>query len=262
MPRISLIAWLAVLLFTIAPQLQARTVYRCVRAGTVSLATAPEPGSRCVARQIDDNPAVTPNLWGDMGAFSGTLYERQQDGKTVYGTRKLPGSVKVLGFTVKTPPGEPAHAGLGAVGKPRLDRHAAQFKAAAKATGVDDAWLRAIAHAESGFDAAAVSPKGAQGVMQLMPQTAREYGVVDPFSSAQSIDAGARVLKSLMRRYRGDLTLVAAAYNAGIGTVTRYGGVPPYAETQAYLAKVMALHARYREALGGKAPVAAMKPAQ
>lgn len=257
------LALLALLLLAVPPGAQARKVYRCVQADTVSLSTAPEPGSRCVANEIDDNAAAVPNLWGAMGVFSGTLYERQQDGKTVYGTRKLPGAVKVLGFTVKTPPGEPAHVGLGKVGKPRLDRHAAQFKAAAKATGVDDAWLRAIAHAESGFDAGAVSPKGAQGVMQLMPQTAKEYGVVDPFSSAQSIGAGARFLKSLMRRYKGDLTLVAAAYNAGIGTVARYGGVPPYAETQAYLAKVLALHARYREALGGKpAAAAALKAAQ
>ena len=253
---------LLLLLLAAVPQAQARTVYRCVQGGTVSLSTAPEPGSRCVAKEVDDNAAAVPNLWGAMGVFSGTLYERQQDGRTVYGTRKLPGAVKVLGFTVKTPPGEPAHVGLGKVGKPRLDRHAAQFRAAAKATGVDDAWLRAIAHAESDFDADAVSPKGAQGVMQLMPQTAREYGVVDPFSSAQSIGAGARFLKSLMKRYRGDLTLVAAAYNAGIGTVTRYGGVPPYAETRAYLVKVLALHARYREALGGKPAVVTLKAAQ
>ena len=250
------------LLLAFVPQAQARTVYRCVQGGTVSLSTAPEPGSRCVAKEIDDNAAAVPNLWGAMGVFSGTLYERQQDGRTVYGTRKLPGAVKVLGFTVKTPPGEPAHVGLGKVGKPLLDRHAAQFRAAAKATGVDDAWLRAIAHAESDFNANAVSPKGAQGVMQLMPQTAREYGVVDPFSSAQSIGAGARFLKSLTKRYRGDMTLVAAAYNAGIGTVTRYGGVPPYEETRAYLAKVLALHARYREALGGRPAVVTLKAAQ
>jgi hypothetical protein len=250
-------AVLTLLLFAVSPQAQARKVYRCVQSGTVSLSTAPEPGSRCETKEIDDNAATLPNLWGSMGVFSGTLYERQQDGKTVYGTRKLPGSVKVLAFTVKTPPGEPAHAGLGKVGKPQLNRHAAQFKAAAKATGVDDAWLRAIAHAESGFDATAQSPKGAQGVMQLMPKTAKEYGVVDPFSSSESIGAGARFLKSLAKRYKGDMTLVAAAYNAGIGTVARYGGVPPYAETQAYLAKVLALHARYREALGGR-PAASM----
>ncbi|NUO78141.1 MAG: lytic transglycosylase domain-containing protein [Lysobacter sp.] len=239
---------------------QARKVYRCVgRDGTVSLATAPEPGSRCEAREFDDNVAKVPNLWGSMGVINGTLYERQQDGQTVYSTRNLPGSTKVLSFTVETPPGEPAHTGLGQVGKPQLDKYAAQFRSAAKATGVDDAWLRAIAHAESGFNAAAVSPKGAQGVMQLMPATAKEYGVADPFSAEDSINGGARHLKQLIRRYKGDLTLVAAAYNAGIGVVTRYGGVPPYRETQAYIAKVQALHENYRAALAPKPKRAAKK---
>ncbi len=229
---------------------QARTVYRCVRDGTVSLATAPEPGSKCVAKQIDDNAVQTPNLWGEMGVFSGTLYEREQDGALVYSTRNLPGSRVYLKFTVRTPPGEQAHAGLGTVGKPRLDRHAKLFKAAAKATGVEDAWLRAIAHAESDFDPDAVSPKGAQGVMQLMPEVAAEYGVSDPFAPEQSIDAGARYMRSLLRRYQGDRTLAAAAYNAGIGTVARYGGVPPYEETRVYIEKVQSLYARYREAMG------------
>ncbi|MBU8975787.1 MULTISPECIES: lytic transglycosylase domain-containing protein [unclassified Lysobacter] len=231
-------------------QAQARTVYRCVRDGTVSLSTAPEPGSRCTPKQIDDNAAAVPNLFGTGEAVSGVLYERMQDGKPVYGTRKLPGAVKVLSFTVPAPPGEPAHEGLGRLGPPRLDRYPKQFRAAAKATGVDEAWLRAIAHAESDFDAAAVSPKGAQGVMQLMPETGREYGVTDPFSYEQSIMAGARHLRALMRRYGNDMTMVAAAYNAGIGAVTRYGGVPPYAETQAYVVKVRTLHGRYRDALG------------
>lgn len=235
-----------------ASSAQARTVYRCVRDGTVSLATLPEPGSKCVAKQIDDNAVQTPNLWGDMGVFSGTLYERDQDGALAYSTRNLPGSRVFLKFTVRTPPGEPAHEGLGHIGRPMLGMHAKQFKAAARATGVDDAWLRAIAHAESGFDADAVSPKGALGVMQLMPEVAEEYGVSDPFSAQQSIDAGARHMKLLLRRYKGDRTLAAAAYNAGIGTVTRYKGVPPYAETQAYIAKVMALYAAYREAMGFK----------
>lgn len=226
----------------------ARTVYRCVRGGVVSLATAPEPGSRCSAREVDDN-AVTVNLWGSMGVVSGTLYERQQDGRTVYSTRKLPGSTRVLSFTVQTPPGEPAHAGLGRVGRPRLDAHAAQFRASARRTGVDEAWLRAIAHAESGFDARAVSPKGAQGVMQLMPATARAYGVRDPFSPAQSIDAGAHHLRALLKRYRDDGVLAVAAYNAGIGAVARHRGVPPYAETRDYIAKVQALQSAYAAAL-------------
>jgi hypothetical protein len=245
------------LLLALAWPAQARTVYRCLRDGTVSLATAPEPGSRCKAREFADDAVKLPNLWGSLGVVSGSLYERQQDGKTVYSTRNLPGSVKVLSFTVQTPPGEPAHAGLGAVGKPRLDRHAKQFQLAARRTGLDDAWLRAIAHAESGFDEKALSPKGAQGVMQLMPQTAREYGVSRPYDAAQSIDAGARLLRTLLRRYHGDLTLAAAAYNAGVGAVTRYGGVPPYRETQDYIAKVQALHLRYRQALAMAAPARA-----
>ena len=231
---------------------EARTVYRCVQNNTVSLATAPEPGSKCTPQQIDDNAVQAPNLWGNMGVFSGTLYEREQDGKLVYSTRNLPGSRVFLKFTVSTPPGEPAHEGLGKVGPPQLNRHAKQFKAAARATGVDDAWLRAIAHAESGFDAGAVSPKGAQGVMQLMPDTATELGVSDPLSAEQSINGGARYLKALLVRYKGDRTLATAAYNAGIGAVTRYKGVPPYAETLAYVEKVSTLYVRYREAMGFK----------
>ena len=213
----------------------ARTVYRCVRDGTVSLSTAPEPGSKCVAKHIDDDAAKVPNLWGNLGVVQGTLYERQQDGKTVYGTRKLPGATPVFAFTVQTPPGSPAHVGLGRLGPPQ--------------TGVEDAMLRAFAHAESGFDPKATSKKGAQGVMQLMPEVAREYAVADPYSAAQSIDGGARHLKQLLRRYKGDLDLVAAAYNAGIGTVAQYQGVPPYRETIEYVAKVQALYERYRAAM-------------
>lgn len=248
-------ACLGVLLLMLAASVQARTVYRCVRDGTVSLATAPEPGSRCVAKHIDDDAVKLPNLWGALGVVNGTLYERQQDGRVVYSTRELPGSVKVLSFTVETPPGEPAHVGLGRIGTPRLDRFAAQFRAAASKNGIDDAWLRAIAHAESGFDARALSPKGAQGVMQLMPETARAYGVQDAYSPVQSIDAGARHLRVLLQRYRGDLTLAAAAYNAGVGAVGRYGGIPPYRETRVYVAKVQALHARYRAAMAPPAIV-------
>jgi len=227
----------------------ARTVYRCVRGNTVSLATAPEPGSKCVAKQIDDNAAKVPNLWGDLGAINGTLYERQQDGKTVYSTRNLPGSKPVLKFFVQTPPGSPAHEGLGKVSKPRLDVYAKEFKSAAKKTKVDDAFLRAIAHAESGFDERATSPKGAQGVMQLMPGTAHELGVADPYAHEQSISAGARLLQRLLALYKGDYSRAAAAYNAGVGAVAKYGGIPPYRETVDYVQKVTALHAAYRAAM-------------
>ena len=119
----------------------ARTVYRCVRDGTVSLSTAPEPGSKCVAKHIDDDAAKVPNLWGNLGVVQGTLYERQQDGRTVYGTRKLPGATPVFAFTVQTPPGSPAHVGLGRLGPPQLKAFNAEFRAAAKKTGVEDAML-------------------------------------------------------------------------------------------------------------------------
>lgn len=242
----------AILWLACAGVAQARTVYRCVRDGTVSLSTAPEPGSRCEAKTIDDDAGKVPNLWGELGVFSGTLYEREQDGKLVYGTRRLPGARKFLAFTVATPAASPAHAGLGRLGKPRLDMHAREFRDAAKARKLDDALLRAIAHAESGFDANAVSPKGAQGIMQLMPAVQREYEVIDPFSPKQSIEAGATLLRDLLRRYKGDVELAVAAYNAGVGTVTKYGGPPPYAETREYVAKVQTLHARYRAAMGLK----------
>jgi hypothetical protein len=231
-----------------APVAHARTVYRCVQGGTTSLATAPEPGSRCTAITYADDAAKLPNLWGANGRQRGTLYQREQDGRTVYSTRNLPGSTPVLAFTV-TPPDSPAHAGLGAVGKAQPEVHSPLFKAAAKANRIDDAWLRAIAHVESGFSAGAVSPKGAQGVMQLMPATARQMRVRDPFSPAQSIDGGARYLGELLRRFHGDYRLAAAAYNAGPGAVVRYGGVPPYAETQAYVEKVELLRSRYASAL-------------
>lgn len=253
---------LIVMALALAPAAHSRTVYRCVRDGTVSLATAPEPGSQCFAKQLDDNAAALPNLWGAMGMFHGTLYQREQDGKIVYSTRNLPGSTKLLAFTVATPPGSPAHVGLGKIGAPRPGEFRKEFKAAAKATGVDEAWLHAIAHAESAYDANAVSDKGAKGVMQLMPEVIGDYGVKDPFSAKQSIMAGALLLKSLQTRYESDLTLVAAAYNAGVGAVTQYNGVPPYIETQEYVTKVQTLYARYRTAMGLKPLPSQLQPAQ
>jgi hypothetical protein len=240
----------------------ARTVYRCLRDGTVSLSTAPEPGSKCTANELDDNAATVPNLWGALGVFHGTLYKREQDGQIVYGTRNLPGSTKVLNFTVATPANSPAHAGLGKVGVPQLGVYRSEFRAAARATGLDEAWLRAIAHAESYFAADAVSSKGAKGVMQLMPDVIGDYGVKDAFSPKQSIVAGAKYLKALEAEYGGDRLLAAAAYNAGPGAVAQYGGVPPYVETQEYVAKVGALYARYREALGLAPRTLELKPAQ
>jgi hypothetical protein len=245
-----LVAFSVALLLAGAPAAaHARTIYRCTQGGTVSLASAPEPGSKCVAQHVDDDAAKLPNLWGMNGAQKGTLYERMQDGRMVYSTRNLPGSTPVMGFAVTPPKGSYAHAGMGRVGKPQVGEHAAEFVAAARASHVEDAWLRAIAHAESGFRENAVSPKGAQGVMQLMPATAKQYRVKDPFSAAESIRGGAALLADLLQRYKGNHELAAAAYNAGVAAVSKYGGVPPYAETQAYVQKVDALYHAYQAAL-------------
>ena len=240
----------------------ARTVWRCLRDGSVSLSTAPEPGSQCTAKTLDDASPSVPNLWGALGVFQGTLYRREQDGKAVYGTRNLPGSVKVQQFTVATPPSSPAHAGFGKIGAPQLDAYRREFASASKNTGLDEAWLRTIAHVESAFAADAISTKGAKGVMQLMPNVIGDYRVVDPFSPQQSILAGAKYLKMLEMRYEGDRVLAAAAYNAGPEAVAQYGGVPPYAETREYVAKIDTLYARYRKAMGLAPRSMALVPAR
>ena len=240
----------SMVLTMISVDADARTVWRCVRDGTVSVATAPEPGSQCTAKTLDDNSPLVPNLWGAMGVFHGTLYRREQDGKIIYSTRNLPGSTSMQEFTVATPAESPAHVGFGKIGKPQLGIYRREFASAASKTGIDEAWLRAIAHAESYYMADAVSTKGAKGVMQLMPDVIGDYGVADPFSPKQSILAGAKYLKTLEASYEGDRILTAAAYNAGPGAVAQYSGVPPYAETREYVAKVSALYMSYRKAMG------------
>jgi len=108
----------------------------------------------------------------------------------------------------------------------------------ARDNGVDPTLVKAVALVESGFNARARSSKGAQGLMQLMPQTAAQYGVTNIHDPYQNLTAGAKHLRELLDRYEGDVTLALAAYNAGSGAVTRYGGVPAYAETRDYVKKV------------------------
>ena len=115
------------------------------------------------------------------------------------------------------------------------------FERASMATGVPVNLLKAVAKTESDFNPNCVSHAGAMGVMQLMPCNVEEYGVTDPFDAEQNIMAGAQQLADLSRRYDGDLTLTRAAYNAGSGNVAKYGGVPPFKETQNYIRKVTAL---------------------
>ena len=129
-----------------------------------------------------------------------------------------------------------------------LSQYGELIEAAARKHGLDRHLVRAVIHTESAFNPRAVSPKGARGLMQLMPATARSLGVRDSFHPAENIGGGVRFLAYLNRKFGGNVRLALAAYNAGEDRVRRYGGIPPYAETRAYVDRVLALRARYAAA--------------
>lgn len=114
-------------------------------------------------------------------------------------------------------------------------------------TGVDEALIRSVIHAESAYQRDARSRVGAEGLMQLMPATARRFGVTNSFDPAQNILGGATYLKWLLTRYGGDMYLAVAAYNAGEGAVDRHGGIPPYTETKNYVSRVTSLFPQYQQ---------------
>lgn len=132
----------------------------------------------------------------------------------------------------------------------KLNRDAfrAEIAAAALEFGVDESLLRAVVHAESAFNPNALSKKGAQGLMQLMPGTADDLGVANPFDATQNIRGGAQYLAQQLKAFQGDERLAMAAYNAGPANVAKYGGVPPFDETQVYVSRVSTLRDRYRQA--------------
>jgi soluble lytic murein transglycosylase-like protein len=130
-----------------------------------------------------------------------------------------------------------------------LDAFKEEVALASADYGVDAALLRAVIHAESAFNPMAISAKGAQGLMQLMPGTASDLGVVDAFDVSQNIRGGAQYLAMMLKNFNGDERLATAAYNAGPGAVQKYSDVPPYAETQVYVERVATLRDRYKKAL-------------
>jgi soluble lytic murein transglycosylase-like protein len=126
--------------------------------------------------------------------------------------------------------------------------YGAEITAAAKKYGLDPALLAGLVKQESGFNPNAGSPAGARGLTQLMPGTAAGLGVTNVLDPAQSLEGGAKYLRQQLDAFGGDVTRALAAYNAGPGAVQRYGGVPPYAETQNYVRAVQANAAAYRAA--------------
>jgi soluble lytic murein transglycosylase-like protein len=139
--------------------------------------------------------------------------------------------------------------------------YAAEIDAAAQRNGIDPALLRGLIRQESNFDPSARSGAGATGLTQLMPATAAGLGVKDATDPAQAIEGGAKYLKQQLDAFGGDVAKALAAYNAGPNAVRKYGGVPPYAETQAYVQKVMGYAQGYRAEGASTAATTAAAPA-
>ncbi|MNI35031.1 Membrane-bound lytic murein transglycosylase C precursor [compost metagenome] len=253
-----------------------RSAGRAVRAPVVSSAPTPVPVPAAVVASAERNPvavaasAASPAVapapapaaasapasprGGKM--VSGQVYSYMQDGVRHY-TSARPTQVANLGpvRTIRYSFMERCYAcGVNPrvdFGSVRLNTTAFQSEitSAAREFGVEEAVVRAIIHAESAYNPTALSRAGAQGLMQLMPPTAARFGVSDSYDAGQNIRGGVQYLAWLLKRFKGDLTLAAAGYNAGEGAVDRHGGVPPYSETQYYVRRVGQLAERYRTAL-------------
>lgn len=133
---------------------------------------------------------------------------------------------------------------------PGYARNPAEFEpiiqSCSREFGVDSSLVKAVIHAESGYNPSAVSSKGAQGLMQLMPKTAQGLKVSDSFNPSDNIRGGVRYLRFLLDTFRGNESLALAAYNCGMSNVAKYGGIPPFNETKNYVTKVLSYRNNYR----------------
>ncbi|MGV7194938.1 lytic transglycosylase domain-containing protein [Xanthomonas sp. NCPPB 1325] len=219
-------------------------------AETAAVAVPRPPAERATSLMPVPAPAAAVN---PRRVVSGQVYSYMKDGVRHYtsarprqvasieGLRTIHYSFIETCYACGAKPG----VNFGAI---RLNTAAYQqeIASAAREFGVEEAIVRAIIHAESAYNPLALSRAGAQGLMQLMPGTARRFGVSDAYDASQNIRGGVQYLSWLLKRFNGDLTLAAAGYNAGEGAVDRYGGVPPYSETQRYVQRVGLLAGRYR----------------
>lgn len=188
---------------------------------------APKP--RVIAR-LAVVSAVVAMAFPGLGFAADALFYKQEDGAIVFTNVRGAGLRPVPGFS-----GRQQVTAVNALPPTVYDRY---IEYLAAETGVSSDLIKAVAMVESGFDANARSPRGARGLMQLMPEIARQYGVLNAYDPHQNLRGGATHLSSLLERYDGDLTLTLAAYNAGSGAVKRYRGVPPYRETRDYIRRV------------------------
>ena len=185
-------------------------IYRCKRAdGTQHYTNVREPGRRC---QL--------------------VVRGSKKSKTAAAAKKKGPGKKPTGASSKDPA--------------RYSRYNGLIGEAARLYQLPESFIRAVMRVESDFNPTVVSRAGAMGLMQLMPRTARSMGVSDPFDARQNIHGGARYLRILANRFKGDLVLTVAAYNAGEGAVEKYKGIPPYKETQRYVRRVLKHYYAYR----------------
>ncbi len=207
------------------------------------------------------SPATTtttspvPSGTAPKRVVSGQVYSYIKDGVRHYSSARPKGGANVAAVrTIQYSYIETCYA---CAARPGVDfnrlrlnttAYSSEIAAAAREFGVEEAVVRAVIHAESAYNPTAVSHAGAQGLMQLMPATARRFGVTDSYDAGQNIRGGVQYLAWLLKRYNNDLTLAAAGYNAGEGAVDRHGGVPPYRETRYYVQRVGILADRYRQA--------------
>jgi soluble lytic murein transglycosylase len=176
-------------------------------------------------------------LWIAAGASAGSLYRYVDDRGVIHYTNIS----YDRRYQPVRPPGGFRWTAVTRSGGRRFDPLIQQ---AARDAGIPPALVKAVIHAESAFNESAISKKGAIGLMQLMPGTARELGVVQPFRPEENVRGGSRYLRRLHDRY-GSWTYTLAAYNAGPTAVDRHRGIPPYAETQQYVRRVLGYYRRY-----------------
>lgn len=239
------------------------------RAPSVAAATAPDSSAQSLsfegiapvasARKVSFRSApggttLLPASSGGGRVIRGAIYRYERDGVVHYTNVRPAGGARTILFSyVETCYACGVLRGVNFRSvQLNTQAYSNEIHTAAQQYGVEEAVVRAIIHAESAYRPNAMSHAGAQGLMQLIPATASRFGVADAFDPGQNIRGGVQYLAWLMKRYSSNLTLVAAAYNAGEGAVDRNGGVPPYSETQRYVQRVGQLADRYRSELAGR----------
>ncbi len=213
------------------------------------------PSAKRVVFQSDAGGATLSAPKGATRVLTGSVYRYEKDGVVHYTNvrpRGVAAAKKLFSYVESCYAcGALPGVNFGKIGL-NTSAYSNEIRTAVSQFGVEEAIVRAIIHAESAYRPNAISRAGARGLMQLIPATASRFGVTDSFDPGQNIQGGVQYLAWLLKRYNSNLTLAAAAYNAGEGAVDRNGGVPPYKETQRYVERVGMLADRYRTALASR----------